>query len=74
MTIKKPYLTLMLMIVLSSLTTTGYSQTAKWDSTYRPATFQNKVEQFKSYSNSPTDIIFLGNSLTANTDWCSGKT
>ena len=47
----------------------GYSQSAKWDSTYRPANFKSKVDQFKSYPNSRKDIIFLGNSITAGTDW-----
>jgi lysophospholipase L1-like esterase len=28
-----------------------------------------KVEQFKSFPDSKTDIIFLGNSITAGTDW-----
>jgi lysophospholipase L1-like esterase len=58
-----------LIIALSSITMTVYSQTAQWDSTYRPAAYKNKVEQFKSYPNTSKDIIFLGNSLTANTDW-----
>ncbi|MGV3538304.1 MAG: GDSL-type esterase/lipase family protein [Rufibacter sp.] len=42
---------------------------AKWDSTYRPSTYELKVAQFKSYPNAANDIIFLGNSITANTDW-----
>ncbi|GGK62567.1 GDSL-type esterase/lipase family protein [Rufibacter glacialis] len=45
------------------------AQPAKWDSTYRPGSFDLKVQQFQSYPNSSKDIIFLGNSLTANTDW-----
>ncbi|AKQ46563.1 sialate O-acetylesterase [Rufibacter radiotolerans] len=44
-------------------------KTAKYDSTYRPAAYDLKVEQFKAFPNSTKDIIFLGNSLTANTDW-----
>ena len=46
-----------------------FSQPAKWDSTYRPGLFQYKVDQFKSYRDSTADIIFLGNSITARTDW-----
>ncbi|WP_066831837.1 GDSL-type esterase/lipase family protein [Rufibacter ruber] len=42
---------------------------AKWDSTYRPAAYELKVAQFKSYPNAANDIVFLGNSITANTDW-----
>lgn len=45
------------------------AQTAKWDSTYRPAVYPLKVAQFKSYKSSSKDIVFLGNSITANTDW-----
>jgi lysophospholipase L1-like esterase len=45
------------------------AQTAKWDSTYRPANYAQRVANFRSYPNSPTDIIFLGNSITDYTDW-----
>lgn len=57
--------------MLSFLWLTGISQaqTATWDSTHRPGNFALKVAQFKAYPNSTKDIIFLGNSLTANTDW-----
>lgn len=46
-----------------------HAQEAKWDSTYRPGNFALKVGQFASYPNSPGDIIFLGNSITAGVDW-----
>ncbi|WP_299756528.1 GDSL-type esterase/lipase family protein [uncultured Pontibacter sp.] len=42
---------------------------AAWDSTYRPATYQVQVDQFRAYPNSRKDIIFLGNSLTAHPNW-----
>jgi len=45
------------------------AQDAKWDSAYRPNNYKLKVEQFASYPNSGNDIIFLGNSITANVDW-----
>ncbi|TZF82532.1 sialate O-acetylesterase [Pedobacter sp. BS3] len=45
------------------------AQTVKWDSTYRPGSYELKVEQFKSYRHSTSDIVFLGNSITAGTDW-----
>jgi lysophospholipase L1-like esterase len=45
------------------------AQTLKWDSTFRPANYLVKAEQFSSYPNAPGDIIFLGNSITAGTDW-----
>jgi len=41
----------------------------KWDSTYRPGIYEQKVANFKSYPNSEKDIIFLGNSITDYTDW-----
>jgi lysophospholipase L1-like esterase len=59
-----------LILVLSfTIVLQAQSQTANWDSTYRPGNFAFKVEQFKSYPNSSKDIIFIGNSITAGTDW-----
>jgi lysophospholipase L1-like esterase len=46
-----------------------FAQSPTWDSTYRPNSFALKDELFKSFSNSPDDIIFLGNSITAGVDW-----
>lgn len=45
------------------------AQGAKWDSTYRPATYPVQVDMFRSFPNSKKDIIFLGNSLTAHMKW-----
>ncbi|RXF69813.1 GDSL-type esterase/lipase family protein [Arcticibacter tournemirensis] len=45
------------------------AQEAKWDSTYRPGKYVAKVTAFKSEPKSKKDIIFLGNSITAGTDW-----
>lgn len=36
---------------------------------YRPGAYAVKSAQFRSYPNSRKDIIFLGNSITAGTDW-----
>lgn len=36
---------------------------------YRPGAYAVKTAQFRSYPNSTKDIIFLGNSITAGTDW-----
>jgi lysophospholipase L1-like esterase len=48
----------------------AFSQNAAvWDSTHRPNNFAIKTEQFRSYPNAGSDIIFLGNSITAGTDW-----
>lgn len=45
------------------------AQRIQWDSTHRPGSFELKTNQFNSYNNSKKDIIFLGNSITAGTDW-----
>ena len=45
------------------------SQSASWDSTYRPGTYGLQVGQFRSYPNAADDFIFLGNSITAFTSW-----
>lgn len=56
-------------LLLSALSLAVNAQTASWDSTFRPPAYKIKVEQFRSYKTSPKDFIFLGNSITANTDW-----
>ena len=43
--------------------------TTKWDSTYRPGNYAQKLAQFRSYPNANTDVIFLGNSIMDYTDW-----
>lgn len=45
------------------------AQSPAWDSTYRPGSYRLRVDQFKAFSNSPKDIVFLGNSITAGIDW-----
>jgi len=45
------------------------AQVNKWDSTFRPNNYAMKVEQFRGYKNDTKDIVFLGNSITAGTDW-----
>ena len=56
-------------LFLLTIANNAFAQSAPWDSTFRPNNFQVKVEQFKSYPNSTRDIVFLGNSITAGTDW-----
>ncbi|QNL49194.1 sialate O-acetylesterase [Olivibacter sp. SDN3] len=46
-----------------------HAQSSVWDSTHRPDSYQLKVNQFKSFKKSKQDIIFLGNSISAGTDW-----
>ena len=56
-------------VLLATYGSSAVAQTAAWDSTFRPPAYNIKVEQFKSYKSSTKDFIFLGNSITANTDW-----
>lgn len=60
-------------IILTSLVATMLCLTAtaqnKWDSSFRPNNYALKVELFRTYPDSTRDIIFLGNSITAGTDW-----
>lgn len=60
-------------IVVLLLTVFGFAythaQTAKWDSTYRPGKYVELVQKFKAEPTSKKDIVFLGNSITAGTDW-----
>lgn len=44
-------------------------QIAKWDSTYRPGTYQVKKELFEYYRHKKSDIVFLGNSITDYNEW-----
>ncbi|KQC01007.1 GDSL-type esterase/lipase family protein [Pedobacter sp. Hv1] len=47
----------------------SFAQTVKWDSTYRPGKYVEQVAKFKAETTSKKDIVFLGNSITAGTDW-----
>jgi lysophospholipase L1-like esterase len=51
------------------ITEVNPAKRVKWDSTYRPNNYALKVEQFKAFPDAKTDIVFLGNSITAGTDW-----
>lgn len=45
------------------------AQTVKWDSVYRPGKYVEQVAKFKADPKSKHDFVFLGNSITAGTDW-----
>lgn len=60
---------LILLIYVTFVCSIGLAQTVEMDTVYRPRTYSLKVEQFRSYPDSKSDIIFLGNSLTEYTDW-----
>ncbi len=60
------YFLSILFVVLAGNVT---AQTVKWDSTYRPGKYVELVSKFKAEPISKNDYIFLGNSITAGTDW-----
>lgn len=47
----------------------GAQEVTKYDSNFRPNNYALKVGQFLSYPHSASDIVFLGNSITANVEW-----
>ena len=65
--LNKFLLTLSLIAFLSFNSVTA--QTVKWDSTYRPGKYVEQVLKFKAEPTAKKDFIFLGNSITAGTDW-----
>ncbi|WP_316766845.1 GDSL-type esterase/lipase family protein [Pedobacter frigiditerrae] len=58
-------LTLLLVVSFTQLN----AQTVKWDSTYRPGKYKEIVTKWKTEETSKKDYVFLGNSITAGTDW-----
>jgi len=56
-------------LVLTLGLTDVNAQIVKWDSTYRPGKYVELVEKFKAEPKSKKEFIFLGNSITAGTDW-----
>lgn len=47
------------------------AQEIKWDSTYRPKTYGDQVQKFRAAPHAKKDVVFLGNSITAGTNWAS---
>ncbi|KAI9463047.1 hypothetical protein F5148DRAFT_1150313 [Russula earlei] len=58
-----------IIILLFITSIQGNAQAKKWDSTYKPASYDLRVAQFRMFPNSKKDIIFLGNSITAGVEW-----
>ena len=56
-------------VVFTFSFTAAFAQVVKLDSTYRPGKYVEQVAKFKADLKSKKDIIFLGNSITAGTDW-----
>jgi lysophospholipase L1-like esterase len=51
-------------IILVAAGNGAQGQSQAWDSTYRPAIYPMMVGQFRAFSHSRRDIVFLGNSIT----------
>ncbi|WP_286761001.1 GDSL-type esterase/lipase family protein [Salegentibacter sp. UBA1130] len=62
-------LTNFLLVILLVTTTSLVSQTIEVDSLHRPRNYHIQVNQFQGYPDSNEDITFLGNSITAGTNW-----
>ncbi|MBB5438190.1 lysophospholipase L1-like esterase [Pedobacter sp. AK017] len=45
------------------------AQEVKYDTTARPGSFLKKIEEFKKEGITKKDFVFLGNSITAGTNW-----
>ncbi|RYY21985.1 MAG: sialate O-acetylesterase [Sphingobacteriaceae bacterium] len=60
---------LITVVVFTAATQKSFAQKTKWDSTYRPAGYQPNWQQFKLFKQSAADVVFLGNSITANINW-----
>jgi lysophospholipase L1-like esterase len=63
----KPTIFSLLFFICSS--TFLKAQSTHWDSTYRPALYDFKVQLYQSYPQSKNEVIFLGNSITERVDW-----
>jgi lysophospholipase L1-like esterase len=47
------------------------AQSLKWDSLYRPGKYAEIVEKWKTEPIAKTDFVFIGNSITAGTNWAT---
>lgn len=56
------------MVLVFALTAVN-AQEIKWDSTFRPGAYLKKIEEFKAEGIAKKDFVFLGNSITAGTNW-----
>lgn len=58
-----------LLLVFICINAGAQTTEVKWDSTFRPPSYDLRLNQFRSFPNSTSDIIFLGNSITAGVEW-----
>ena len=69
--VKSKYIfgTILIMYILFSGSNVSLAQAVPWDSISRPAIYEARAGQFRSFASSRKDIIFLGNSITAYGNW-----
>ena len=58
-----------LWLLLAGITAAAQAQEIPWDSTARPEIYRTRVELFRTFPQSPQDIVFIGNSITFWADW-----
>lgn len=68
MTIKNRFFVLVALSVLLWFGNAN-AQTLNYDTTYRPGKYKELVQKFNEEPVAKKDYIFLGNSITAGTDW-----
>jgi lysophospholipase L1-like esterase len=59
---------LFILAVISFFSESSFAQ-SKWDSTYRPGTYEHQLAHFKSFPNSKKEVVFLGDSIFDYIDW-----
>lgn len=62
-------LTVLAALLLLSSASALKAQSLPWDSTMRPAKYVDKIAEFKAAPVTSKDYVFLGNSITAGTNW-----
>lgn len=62
-------LTVLATLLLLSSASVSKAQSLPWDSTMRPAKYVDKIAEFKAAPVTRKDYVFLGNSITAGTNW-----
>ncbi len=65
----KSFLQVFLIALFLGLSLNTKAQKLNYDTTHRPAKYAELVNKFKAETSAKKPIIFLGNSITAGTDW-----
>ncbi|GAB1463814.1 GDSL-type esterase/lipase family protein [Pedobacter sp.] len=69
MTAKTKFLVLALLLVTTGTFNSLYAQKLAYDTTYRPARYNDRIEFFKKDPIGKKDFVFLGNSITQGGNW-----